>query len=111
MKRPLFWCSALFLAGIYTKHFLPQPAAALLLFVVFLAVLIKIIIARKLYDSVILVLIAISFFSGSVIISKSEACNSLTPYVNSYCTIKLRVCENPESNGDYCVYVCDALSV
>ncbi len=111
MKRPLFWCSVLFLAGIYTTRFLPQSAAALLFFTVLLAVFLKIIITRNLYSSVIAVLIALSFIFGSVAISKGESDKSLTPYKDTSALLKLRVCEVPQADEYYCVYICDALAI
>ena len=111
MKRPLFWCSALFIAGIYTKHFLPQSAAALLLLIIICTAIAKTIKTRNLYSAFVSLLLLLSFIFGSFVIDKGNTDKSLFPYVNSSYTLKLRVCEKPELKGDYCVYICDALSV
>ncbi|MBR6647684.1 MAG: DUF4131 domain-containing protein, partial [Clostridia bacterium] len=111
MKRPLFWCSALFIAGIYTKHFLPQSAAALLLLIIICTAIAKTIKTRNLYSAFVSLLLLLSFIIGSFVIDKGNTDKSLFPYVNSSYTLKLRVCEKPELKGDYCVYICDALSV
>lgn len=111
MKRPLFWCSALFIAGIYTKHFLPQSAVALVLLILLLTIIFKTANKRNLYTFFVTLLLLMSFSFGAVVTYKSDTNKSLFPYVNSSYTLKLRVCEKPELKGDYCVYICDALSV
>lgn len=110
MKRPLFWCSLLFLSGIYIKYFLPQVTAAVLFIPVAMFPLVFIIKSRKLYPSFMAFLIAVSFFSGISVMEYKNLPKNLDSLVGRTVKINAKIEDVPETKKDYTVYYCRILN-
>ncbi len=107
MRRLLFSCSLLLLAGIYLGYFLPSDAVTIVLIIAIASGIIKATKTRGAYLKVAACFLSFSLILGIFLIPISEhsQCNGFK--AGELHTLKLRVAAEPEIRDDYFSYICD----
>ena len=107
MKRLLFSCSVLLMAGLYAGYFLPADISFMVISAAIIAGIIKTLKSRDLYLKSAAIFLSCSLIIGLLMTPLTDNSHKTDFSVGEKVAMTLRVCETPEINKDYCSYVCD----
>lgn len=111
MKRLLFSCTILLLAGIYLNYYLSADITAVILITAVISGVIKTIRARGSYMKIAACFLSFSLIMGLSIIPLYEYSHNHNFHIGEIYNLKLRVTEPPEINADYSSCVCDITEI
>ncbi|MBE7028182.1 MAG: DUF4131 domain-containing protein [Ruminococcaceae bacterium] len=111
MKRLLFSCSLLLLAGIYIGYYLPCDAVAVILIAAAASGIIKTIKAQGVYMKISACFLCASLIIGIFLIPLCEHSQYKEFAIGEIHTLKLRVVASPQMSSDYFSYVCDIIEI